>query len=594
MRIVNFSLVAIALAIAASSALFSWHYAMAVPRSDAWDFVEIFIKPVTEHGLTWSDLFVQRMGVDHSQPLGKLVLWLHLTMGELDFWVEALVGQGFALVSLWLAWSHALSASRPVEEKTARNRLLGLVLIAFAVFSLNSSESAIWSLVGLGWIYISMSMAAWAVWLRFWGAPGVVGGLVGAALIALCFDEAGLISIASGILAVLSVRWKSDPKSAIKKALAISAGAALGRWALAAVTQSSVDPSTSDLASTLGPFLDGGWKILLTAPTLGSLLHKMHWSSLAVSIPDVLVGAAVVGIIGLHLAFWVYVICVNLDERHSQIRVGFAAATMLFCYGCVAGIVFGRVPDFGWDYLWQPRYLMFYQLQWIAIAGALYDSSGRCLTGPRGSSHSSAPKIIMMLLAISVCLASLAGSVAAWRSGPYLQRYEQQMAAHMRQLVRSPEKVSPDCPELLTVCNDPPLLRSTKMQVLSSQELSIFSNRFLARHPHLMNNQLCGVVVEAWGPRTIQLGRPFNRQPNGQDAFWVQMKQYRGSPLLSLDDRRIGISRVDRLLTFAYEDWMAAAARPGTKLTFTFKCEGVYADSFEVSIAAGAEGNRAN
>lgn len=77
-------------------------------QSDAWYFLDVFLRKAIDNNLSFADFFIKRAGADHAQPLFKVVLLFEWRFFDLDFKIEALIGLaaavGCGLVLHRLTW----------------------------------------------------------------------------------------------------------------------------------------------------------------------------------------------------------------------------------------------------------------------------------------------------------------------------------------------------------------------------------------------------------------------------------------------------------------------------------------------------------
>ena len=190
-----------------------------------------------------------------------------------------------------------------------------------------------------------------------------------------------------------------------------------------------------------------------------------------------MVSALIALALGLaHIGFWVLV----LRRRHAEGAGGarltvLAVAIMLVCYALVAGIVLQRVPAFGFDYLHQPRYVMFYQLQLAALV----------LVGYREVQHRPdwRPAGVAVFLAFGLAYAFLQWklSVIAWGQEKYVSSYLEGTARAMGQLAADPYATI-ECTDIMTVCQYPPAKRAELIGRLQRYRMNLFSPDFQTFH----------------------------------------------------------------------------------------------------------------
>jgi hypothetical protein len=133
------------IALAAALNAWTYSYATGIPlvQSDAWVFLDTYIRKYLEGDFGWRDFFLQAHSSDTNLPLQKLILLWHINHFHMDFRVEGLVGviSGIALALLLTVTAAGNQASRW--------RLAGFALLAWlamVTLSLNSSNVYTWPL----------------------------------------------------------------------------------------------------------------------------------------------------------------------------------------------------------------------------------------------------------------------------------------------------------------------------------------------------------------------------------------------------------------------------------------------------------------
>lgn len=199
----------LALAAFANAIAYVAYAANPLVSSDAWYFVDAFLRKAMESGPSLQDFYVKRGELDHAQPLHKLLLLANAAWFGLDFVVEALMGILFALATFLLV-ALTTRTDRSLQPPWLRGLLLGA--LAVVLMTLNSGMVFDWSLVTLNYLpYFFALLAALAAWRAIQGGSLLVLALA-AFLVAAAFDGVGLIAGA-----------------ALAGATAL-AGARLGRW----------------------------------------------------------------------------------------------------------------------------------------------------------------------------------------------------------------------------------------------------------------------------------------------------------------------------------------------------------------------------
>src|SRR5690606_10132573 len=129
----------------ANAAVYVRAGAWSLIASDNWNHVHPLLRDLAAGDLGAANFFVQRAGVDHAQPLMKLVMAVNARWFGLDFMLEGLLGIAFAallLVVLYrLALADAPGAPRPLAFR------IGFVAVAAVLLSLNSTFIYIYPMV---------------------------------------------------------------------------------------------------------------------------------------------------------------------------------------------------------------------------------------------------------------------------------------------------------------------------------------------------------------------------------------------------------------------------------------------------------------
>ena len=143
---------ACAVYIAGTTAIFAWRGTLFVATADAWGFIATFLSRYYAGTLTLADFFAKRNGLDHSQPLQKLLFLAYARFFDLDFAFEALTGVAFgmAFIAVIVAIVCADTAGQPRAKPVAALTTLGATAI---VLSLNDEGIFDWSLATLSLMY---------------------------------------------------------------------------------------------------------------------------------------------------------------------------------------------------------------------------------------------------------------------------------------------------------------------------------------------------------------------------------------------------------------------------------------------------------
>ena len=178
-----------------------------------------------------------------------------------------------------------------------------------------------------------------------------------------------------------------------------------------------------------------------------------------------------------HAWFWWRVAFGMRGRPEARVTTHVAAALMLFCYALVAGIVIQRIPVFGFEYLHQPRYVLFYELNLAALAIMVYRDY-RYARGMRARTFVQAAAMIVILSfgGLQVRLSNL-----AWEEVKFLSTYLEGASVTMGRLASDPG-ADIECADIMTVCDFAPGKRRELMGLLSRHRLNLFSPEFQAFH----------------------------------------------------------------------------------------------------------------
>jgi hypothetical protein len=339
--------------------------------ADDWVFVDWIVRKAAAGQLVLGDLFLKRSAFDHSQPLRKLILLFHWRYFDLDFSIAAFIGVLAAFVNVGIFWLIVkCSGERGVRQRP-------LVLAAFAAMvavylSLNAPVVYDWSLLTLGFtshVFLLVFLAvAWLAYRnpRAWPIAMLVGAAFAMDLVA---DDVGLITTIAGVLALALVGARQRRLAAsLRTAVAMVgtyAGYALFRWSITfGYVRAPGNGLEGILAGRLGRLLHHTGAVFggLDASLIASVAHRsqLHWllgnaaAATGVCIAVVLVAC--------HAWFWWRAWC----GRHD-LAAFVAIGLMLLFYGLLAGTLLARVSVYGIGYLWQPRYVLMYAWNIIAL-----------------------------------------------------------------------------------------------------------------------------------------------------------------------------------------------------------------------------------
>ncbi|MCE3003015.1 MAG: hypothetical protein LW860_10005 [Xanthomonadaceae bacterium] len=449
-----------------------------VIMADAWYFIDVFVEPQVEGHLAWRDFFAKREATDHSQPLHKAWLAANVRWFGLDFRLDALVAFGGLVLCTLGLLAVGLAARR---GRPGIGDVVVLAAIPLLMFSLNSHEIYDWPLVTQYYLGLPFVLLLFAACAR--DAPGGATSVFAAALAALVVLDGGGVLAAIAACAGLLLRSAARRQWRVGGVRVGAIVAAFAAYKLAwALLMPPLPPSAAgglfEALRGLPSDFASWWSMVAIAAT-SSLVHIDHLRDWAHAPEAALRWVSVIGaaMLVLHAAFWV----AARRTLREGVAGAFACMLMLYVYGMWAGIVLGRVPVFGVDYLWQARYVAFFQLAIVALALQWLASAP-----PAGGDG--APRRGRLALASGVVLTLLLGAlqvpIAArtWARPQYLPDHYARSASALYCIAAHPGRADLVCPPEHAVCGWSPEVRDRLVAVLVRHQLNAFSPAFQSRH----------------------------------------------------------------------------------------------------------------
>lgn len=469
-------------AICLNALLFAVKAANPLVVADGWHFLHAIVMPYAHGELEFGDLFLKRGAMDHSQPLRKLILLMHYEWFDLDYSVEAVIGALAGIANLAVFWS--LLAGGRTDAGRQPAQWLAFLALAAAYLSLNASVVFSWPLLTLNYTSHTFLLAYFgAAWWALHGAGDgrpLLVALAGFALGVVADDTGTIAAIALALSAALHGARVGNPRRAGAVVLAAIAGqgAYLLFYRLVAPPVSG-GGSLGELAPALLERI-GDWWQWLAIPLSASVAHRAQleaWlgATAATWLPSLVAALLLLA----HLWFWWKALA---GRRNAAAFV--ACCQMLLFYGLLAGMLLARVSQHGSDYLWQPRYVLIYQ--WNIVALLLMAAAQLVPAHPEaGPAVTRSAARWTAVAAAFVLLLQLPLSLQSWQVLPHAKRFQERQATQMRALAAAPGTVPRRCVPTLVVCRHPPARRAELMGFLREQRLSVFAPGFADRHPAL-------------------------------------------------------------------------------------------------------------
>ncbi len=438
--------------------------------SDSWYFINAFLKKAIEVGPSLQDFFVKRGALDHAQPVVKLLLWINARWLGLDYVFEALMGLLFAAATFVVLVMTTRSEARALQPAWLRG--LGLGALATTLVTLNSGMVFNWSLVSLIYLsYFQFVLLATAAYRAM--RTGRYGWLLASSLlVAFTSDDVGvIISLAIVLTLWFSAARLHRPRAAVVCTLVIVACEAayfcMSHYFLA----SSADATPSGGMQHNIQLL---WQHHAEFPTMVRIVmgstfahfnpldYFFHGSAVAWQTGFALTALA------SHAWFWWRAL-----RGPSGMLAFHAIAIMLLFYGLTAGILYGRVPVFGVNYLNEPRYVGVYLLGTVALVLMIMAQP----LNKTGRWRSTATVALAAMIVLQIPLSRF-----TWWESNFLASYYHTMASQMVAMGEHPNPPPVNCIPLLTVCEMQPADRLQAIQFLQRHHLNMYSPAFVERY----------------------------------------------------------------------------------------------------------------
>lgn len=469
--------------VAAAAFVHAFAYAgrMANPLvySDNWTFIDTFLRVALEQGAGFGDFLVKRAGVDHAQPLNKLLMLANARWFGLDFRLEAWFALACALGGWLLLCLVVRRGRRDAPAQLAGPCAVALLLAAIAAVHVSPATPSVFEypMVTMVHAFYLLAIAVLACgWHAYRGGPAWPLALAATAA-GIAGDDSALLLVAAAVPPLLFAGWRDVRVREALRVVAVMVVVLLAcRVVYAAfgeirgTTQAVFNVGAGErLAGLAGQWRDA-WAWLATPLVMGlvpvSTLQQVFgegWGAVRIALALVFAAA--------HAWFW---------WRALRMRPGatwfVAVALMLLCYAMVAGVLYGRVFVRGAGFLEQGRYAIFYQLGPVALLLlALAPGALRSVRGVRAACG----------VALLLLLAQVALALHAWERLPSYRAAYVHMARDMAAVARDPANPPRPCAVGIDVCVRPEATRVALMAMLVEHRLNLFSPRFRAAHPDL-------------------------------------------------------------------------------------------------------------
>jgi hypothetical protein len=459
-----------------------------VIQADSWYFLDVFVRKAIEGHLHFADFFVKRGVDDHAQPLFKLILLLEWRYFDLDEVLGAVFGV-VAAIACALIFHRVLIQRHPREIGNGVPRLAWTAICAL-LFSLGSVGVWVWPLVALEnittLVILLFILAVWRAHQRQRYLLLVVATLV----LGISSDDSALIAVIAALMGTLVALW-ADPeqrRSSVWKIFAIVVACEVFvriGYAYLPGAQAMRGRAFAPLVGVLIERLkDDGWWQWILYP----LVLPVYYQS-PLKPTHAHVWFAVQAIIGVLLLVAQVLFWRRAMRGKYNLTVFMAVCMMLLSYGWTAGIILWRVSAFGNDYLVQPRYVLLYAEQLIALL-LMWAGSHELRFEVATTRRELATKwqalwtYVPLSGVLLLLLVQVPQSIVAWRMPKYEWAYYAKQAAEIGALTAHPVHTK-DCELVNPVCGESSETRRRLTQLLSANRLNVYSSQVQRWHPYL-------------------------------------------------------------------------------------------------------------
>jgi hypothetical protein len=407
----------------------------------------------------------------------------------LDFSIESVIGLLFACLNLGFLWHFAFPKFGPrggaPESVPGLVPQLGFAALAAVYLSPNATVVLSWPLLTLNYTsHAFMLVFLWAAWRALSGGGRLSLSIAFAAALAMdvVTDDTGLVTTIAAILAAAVQAWRQRNWQRTVQVVAIVLAAyavyALGYRLLIPAPEHVVTGGATQGLGLLLVQVPQAWKWAVI-PLSSSVAHRSHsqaWVGAGADEVQILLAVAVAL---AHTWFWWRAF---VGPRASLTSFT-AIAMMLVFYGLLAGIILTRVGARGGsDYLWQPRYVMIYQWNLLALLLMGIDqvqaSRGRVVR----KATVQAGATILGIAAAGLLVLQIPFAVSAWGSLRFMSAYQQRMAFQIGAMAAQPDLVLGKCMPQIVICRYTPARRARLLQFMRLHRLNLFSPSFQARN----------------------------------------------------------------------------------------------------------------
>lgn len=470
-------------------------------RSDGWYFLDSVISNWAREGFELADIFAKRGIFDHAQPLNKLALWANYEFFKLDFRLEALVGFCglFALIiTLLILYITQIDVRNKVDTRTA----IAFVCAILVISSLNSTELYSWPLVTFGFLILFLiSLISWQTY-RYLTAQKAYTALALSALLFILIGDTTAVIVWASLLSTIAIFFVGSDTHFKKNSfqwLFWSAPFVVAYFVWTNISFIDLNPKPAVQLQSSVNWLDPYFyfesiRIIFSA----SIMHNQHFAHLDDNHERIISWVVAFAVLLAYVWYFVNLIFMRKDQNCIKFYTTFI---LVYATISVLGIVAGRVDAFGVNYLYQPRYVIIYQLIPFAL---LID-----LSFTKKSSAKRTVTTLFSWLGFAILVALQAYYTAqAYYSIQWISRNQEEQAKTIGRYMLNPSAAMEACPPVsLPLCSLPDGKRAELLNLLASEDLNIMNWGFQWRYRIFPLDENLGplshISASNWGPRVI-------------------------------------------------------------------------------------------
>lgn len=486
-----------------------------IVNEDGWYFLASQIHPWVDRGFTWTDIFIKRGLTDHAQPLHRLALFFNYKLFNLDFRYEALAGFLGVLSAVFLFLS--LFVKRFIGQSLAWPSAGSFVLAILIFTSLNSRELYSWSLVTFSYASLFLTFLLPLLAWRFLNYQLNIASIIFTALIfVLVGDTASIISWLSLTVSIVLVSISDREINRMRVLLWIMSSALIVAVYFLIVNINFIGGNIAGSATSnkLDLLSINFYLELVRVVFSSSLVHAEHLVG-AGKYQYLLSWLIAVPVLFFYLHHFFALVFKNRRQTSVDFFVTFILVYATFS---VAAIVVGRVPQYGVDYLHQPRYVLVYQLIPFALMMKY------CFLPSVEKSHVIIHKTIVLIgLPVMLC-AQFYFSANAHAAVPWISKWLDGQSKAITNYVNHPDLPAGNCTNFSsTICNFSEPERNELLNLLIKNRLNIFNHEFQWKYRIFPSIEIKAPDVSAWGPQVISV--------QSSDGVWIKLS----SPIVNAE-----------------------------------------------------------